>query len=212
MTVIKAVILIIGLFLATVSFCAAKKIDLPIERVKVEPLEFSAETGVEVEPQLRSGLEGYTFDYRWTLNGEENLYEFSSKFPGELLKRGDELTVEITPTNDDGIRQAPAIIPDMVVVNSSPDIISEPAQEIIDNTYRYKVEGADPDGDHLTFSLSEGPVGMIIDPQGGLLTWSIDPEWAGNTAVSVVVEDGFGGRIEQNFELNLSFESKGKSK
>jgi hypothetical protein len=212
MTVIKTVILTIVFFVATISFCAAKKIDLPIERVKIDPLEFNAVTGVEVKPQLRSGLEGYTFEYLWTLNGDENLYEFSSKFPGELLKRGDKLTVEITPFNYEGVRRAPAIIPDMVVVNASPDIISEPTQEIIDNTYRYKVKGADPDGDHLTFSLSEGPAGMIIDPQSGLLTWSIDPELAGNAAVSIVVEDGFGGRVEQNFEMNLSFEPKGKAK
>lgn len=202
-------------FLVPISICclfcvgADNAIDQPIERIKVAPLQFNAQTGVTVEPYLRDGAGDCDFGYRWLHNGEEDMFETSPLFPGEKLKRGDRLTVEITPVSYDGTALAPAIIQDMEAVNASPEIVSSPPRKISGNRFVYQFHARDADGDNLTYSLAESPEGMAINPDTGLIIWEFSEGDAGETGVKAIVEDGHGGRAEQTFNLNLSYALKG---
>ncbi len=67
--------------------------------------------------------------------------------------------------------------------------------------YAYQVEASDPDGDALSYSLIEGPPGMVIDSESGLIEWWVTSKDLGSHGVTVEVEDGKGGADQQMFTL-----------
>ncbi|MBA7574668.1 DUF1565 domain-containing protein [Candidatus Atribacteria bacterium 1244-E10-H5-B2] len=75
------------------------------------------------------------------------------------------------------------------IVNYAPIITSIPGgTAIIGVVYLYDVNATDPEGDVLTYSLTKKPVGMIINPSTGLISWT--PKQIGANAVIVKVSDG----------------------
>ncbi|MEM7390807.1 MAG: PKD domain-containing protein, partial [Verrucomicrobiota bacterium] len=88
-------------------------------------------------------------------------------------------------------------------VNAPPAITSDPIQTASTNTlYTYDVEATDPEFDPLSFSLTQFPAGMVIDPQNGLISWST-PANTGDFVVAVNVSDGQGGVADQQFVLSV---------
>ena len=67
--------------------------------------------------------------------------------------------------------------------------------------YFYPVRATDADGDVLRFSLETGPAGMTIDPATGLIQWTPTSAEVGTNQVTLIVEDGQGGRSGQNFTV-----------
>lgn len=85
--------------------------------------------------------------------------------------------------------------------NAPPSITSTPPMvAVIGDSYSYRVQAHDPDGDLLTFSLRQGPAGMQIDSASGLLTWEAAAE--GTHPVVVRVSDGRAW-AEQSFSLRV---------
>jgi len=73
--------------------------------------------------------------------------------------------------------------------NSSPVIESTPATTTKEGAvYTYDVEATDPNGDTLTYSLTNSPTGMTINSTTGVITWT--PAAAGSFDVTVEVSDG----------------------
>jgi RHS repeat-associated protein len=69
--------------------------------------------------------------------------------------------------------------------------------------YRYDVRATDPEGDSLSYELTQGPDGMTIDDQGRL-RWLPDASLTDQSfAVSLVVSDPFGGTAPQAYTLTL---------
>ncbi len=69
---------------------------------------------------------------------------------------------------------------------------------------RFIVEATDADvpPQVLTFSLVTAPAGMVIDPLGGLLTWTPPANSSGGVlSVTVRVTDSAGGTDEQSFDV-----------
>jgi len=58
----------------------------------------------------------------------------------------------------------------------------------VGETYTYTVEATDPDGDTLTYSLTDSPAGMTIDENSGEITWTSTA--VGSYGVTVEVSDG----------------------
>ncbi len=83
-----------------------------------------------------------------------------------------------------------------------PSILSTPETSgSINVTYFYDVEATDPDaGDVLTYSLSQAPPGMSINPSTGLIDWL--PGNAGPADVDVLVTDST-GRSDRQLYLIL---------
>lgn len=108
--------------------------------------------------------------------------------------------------NDGAADSATAIVSISVNgVNDMPLITSSPitgAEE--DSNYQYQVLAEDTDGDILTYSLVESPVGMTIDVNSGLIGWTPSLTDFGNHNISVQVSDGILA-VNQNYTLNVVY-------
>lgn len=74
----------------------------------------------------------------------------------------------------------------------------------IASPYGYDAMAVDADGDTLTWSITDGPGGLVVDPATGILAWPADSVVYGQHAVTLRVEDGRGGFDEQTFELDVN--------
>ena len=85
--------------------------------------------------------------------------------------------------------------------NRAPFITSSPVLNVNEgDTYTYPVSAEDPDGDVISYDLSQGPEGMGISPITGLITWQPSaPIQLGMHPVSVLVKDIHGASSSQNF-------------
>ncbi len=99
-------------------------------------------------------------------------------------------TAEVTIVVSDGSLSDTQSYSIMVsVVNDAPKITSEAITNATeDEEYTYQVEAEDPEGDDLTYSLSNAPDGMEIS-SAGLVTWTAG-EGVTTAAVTIVVSDG----------------------
>jgi hypothetical protein len=70
--------------------------------------------------------------------------------------------------------------------------------------YEYAASAVDPDGDLLTWSIAEGPDGLVIDPVTGVLEWPIDSVVFGEHPVTIRVDDSRGGFDQQSFILDVN--------
>jgi RHS repeat-associated protein len=90
-----------------------------------------------------------------------------------------------------------------VPVNRPPQIVTEPVTAgRVGDPYRYDVDAVDPDDDLLTYTLTNGPLGMLIDPDTGVISWT--PTAPGAFPVRVEVNDGRGGAAEQSYVVDVS--------
>ncbi|MBN2644476.1 MAG: putative Ig domain-containing protein [Desulfuromonadaceae bacterium] len=191
-------------------FASAAKEEPPIKTVSVTPVEFSRDTDLIIEPILNDPDAQYIFEYRWFINDEEVLGEISDIFPGELLQRGDLLSIEVTPLTPEGETLEPFVSLPLETKNAPPHITSEPAELLGKTSYTYQVTARDADEDALHYQLDEGPEGMTIDEETGLLSWTFEEMPQGDFSVTVVVTDDFGGKDAQTFSLNLSLVQREK--
>ena len=76
--------------------------------------------------------------------------------------------------------------------------------------YQYQVTAVDPDADKLTYTLTQGPAGMTINPTDGLVSWGVTPADAGPHHITVRVDDGRGGEDMQNYILFVSTAAPGE--
>ena len=93
---------------------------------------------------------------------------------------------------------------DISFVNANTNEVLGSIPVSVNNDYRYQVEAIDADSDSLEYELLEGPEGLQIDSQTGLITWDTDAGLNGTFAVTVEVGDGRGGFDEQSFEIEIS--------
>jgi hypothetical protein len=143
--------------------------------------------------------------YTWLVNDRIIAKSTDPMFPGETLRKHDRVRVAVTPF--DGreygreVRSRPVAIP-----NHPPGIVSSPSSTVQGGVYTYVVQASDPDGDHLTYRLTQAPEGMSIEPDTGLIRWVILPGPSSSdqtVEVRVVVSDGDGAEAFQQFRLFL---------
>jgi RHS repeat-associated protein len=95
---------------------------------------------------------------------------------------------------------------DLAVVSSGADrapvITSQPPGPAVATLgYRYQVAARDPDGDPISFQLTQAPGGMAIDPNTGLVSWTPALSQLGTQHVVITASDGRGGVASQAFDL-----------
>ncbi len=144
-----------------------------------------------------------SFLYEWTINGEPagktNALEGG-------VKRGDKIEVKIIPF-DGETYGSPAVL--SVTPQNMPPVIAQHNKISFDGkVLTYQVKASDPDGDPLTYSLREGPKGMTIDPDAGLITWNVPDDFSGKTTFSVKVEDGHGGEATYAANVTITEEER----
>ncbi|MEC4686512.1 MAG: Ig domain-containing protein [Nitrospirota bacterium] len=147
-----------------------------------------------------------TVDYEWFINGEiipQQALDDPGILNGNLIKRGDRVSVKITPS--DGETRGRAIILESRVANSAPVVSDELETEFNGSVYSAKIKAFDPDGDTLTYTLKQAPEGMTIDPETGVITWLVTPDDEGEHDITVSVKDGHGGEIILPFSTTIGF-------
>jgi len=117
--------------------------------------------------------------------------------------RGDVVMVEAVATDRAG--SGPAFRSAVLEIeNSPPQILSMPHKIISGSQYRYQVHATDVESDPIVFSLAAAPAGMTIDPQKGLLTWTVTSSHTGPQTVRILVTDSHGASVSQEFELTAT--------
>ncbi|HKB05670.1 MAG TPA: sigma-70 family RNA polymerase sigma factor [Gemmataceae bacterium] len=74
---------------------------------------------------------------------------------------------------------------------------------LVGQTYLYRPVVADAEDDPPTFDLVQGPAGMTVDPQTGVVHWIPGPGQVGAHPVVLRVADSYGGTGTQKFQLNV---------
>lgn len=92
--------------------------------------------------------------------------------------------------------------------NLIPTIVSAPVTQLnIDmnagGTYTYVVEAVDPNGDALTYTLLQAPLGAVIDPGSGLVSWVASEQDVATHQFTIRVDDGRGGSDLQAFTVTV---------
>ena len=143
-----------------------------------------------------------SFKYQWLKNGTEEIKGANSNTLSPAhFKHGNFINVRVTA--NDGIADGePVTSEPIAIINSPPEIVSQPPTEAKGFNYIYKVSSIDLDKDNLNYSLSKAPAGMSISPLGEI-KWNITEKDEGRHDVEIVVEDGNGGRTVQGYLLTI---------
>ncbi|GAA4443172.1 hypothetical protein GCM10023156_00020 [Novipirellula rosea] len=114
-----------------------------------------------------------------------------------------DVTIEADDLNVGGIAQQSFKIRVLPAQgNDPPQILSDPNLSATAGVqYHYPVVAIDPDDDTLLYSLSDFPVGMLIDDQSGLISWTPTSGTSGTEDVTVRVDDGQGWFVEQTYQV-----------
>lgn len=89
--------------------------------------------------------------------------------------------------------------------NNSPTINTTPDTEADEGQpYVYDVDATDADGDALTYSLTQAPPGMAIDPVTGAISWTPAALHVPAVDVTLSVSDTRGGSAAQSFTIAVS--------
>lgn len=142
--------------------------------------------------------------YQWYVNDKPATEPGAEdRFSTAGLKKKDKVNVSVTPTDGESTGD-PKVSNTIMIANSPPRIASNPPTALANGTYRYEVLALDPDGDRLTYALAKAPQGMTINPSTGLITWEPKPVNAREeVAVKIVVNDGDGGSMDQEYSVIL---------
>src|SRR5262249_33689765 len=86
--------------------------------------------------------------------------------------------------------------------NARPIITSQPITTApIGQPYTYTVAAGDPDGDPISFFLTQAPAGMAIDRRTGAISWTPTGSQLGPNDVTLRVLDSHGGFDTQSFQV-----------
>ncbi len=174
-----------------------------ITSINIQPMYPTIASTMQVTVQA-SDADGdpVAFDYKWYVNNAPVEDQTGDSFSCGSYKHGDVVHVDITPS--DGEQNGLSATSSYISIQDTPPVItSKPPVSITGSTFLYKVEAVDIDNDHLTYKLESAPQGMTIN-HDGVISWDPkDAELPLETTVKVVVDDGYGGKAYQTFNLNL---------
>jgi len=88
------------------------------------------------------------------------------------------------------------------LLNAAPAISSTPvASAYLGARYEYRLQATDTDGDPIIYSVVEGPAGLSINPNTGVVNWVPGDSQLGDHPVALKAYDGRGGSTIQSFTL-----------
>lgn len=143
-----------------------------------------------------------SFRYTWWINGEESSGQIEKTLPGDRLRKGDRIAVEVVAMDIFG-EGTPFRGREFVIPDAPPRFVSQPPQNFKATTYTYQARAEDADGDPLTYALEQAPEGMVIDSATGEIRWNLAQRAAGDYRVRVKAVDPDGMEAIQEFSLTL---------
>ena len=170
-----------------------------ISRIVILPEVFKPNDTLSVDVSVNDiDDDDITITYEWTKNGES---AGNGKQISGMIKRGDTVSVRITPF--DGENYGQAAILHREIRNLPPTIMEDKTFTVKGNLYTYQIKAVDPDGDMLLYSLASAPSGMTIDKSTGMIRWNMPVDLQGKISFSVSVSDGNGGEAKQAFVFDV---------
>lgn len=140
-------------------------------------------------------------DQVWVINDQVQIAETADTLSQTLLKKGDRVAVQVTASDDAGtVEQTSSTT---VIQNSPPLFLTDPRS--VKELDGLRLEGQDPDGDPLTWSISGAPAGMVIDPEKGVIRYKGTAEEPGGAyRIRVQLSDGGGGQAEWEAGITIA--------
>ncbi|MCW5964103.1 MAG: putative Ig domain-containing protein [Bryobacterales bacterium] len=144
----------------------------------------------------------------WSLEAPPNDMTISpagliSWVPGLDAVANNRISVRATDSTGRFAQQKYYLFIETQVVNSPPLITSAPITSAVSgNEYLYQATAIDPDGGLLTWSLTNAPAGMAVNPSTGLVSWTPARAQVGSQSVALTATDSGGLSITQNYSIN----------
>jgi hypothetical protein len=185
----------------TIENAPPRAVEVSLDR----PLE-ALRAGVDLTALPRgvdSDGDDLSWEYQWIRNDEEIPGETAAVLRGDQYRRGDRLTVRVTPS-DSFTRGEPYTPSAVTVLNAAPSFVSRPPGLKTSPDYVYQIQAADPDGDEIQYRLVKAPGGMTVDSATGAIRWPLQGTAPGRHAVEIEITDGQGATASQPFELELA--------
>ena len=171
----------------------------------------SVATTIVLDGGFSVDADGDSLRYLWKLDNQPQGSQ-------AILELSDSVTPRLIP-DIPGFYQASLIVSDGYVssqvdtvtmtisavagVNHPPQITSQaPESALATRQMTVQIQAGDPDGDQLTYQLTQSPAGMSISSTG-MLQWLV-PDMPGEMIpVTVKIDDGRGGIAEQSFNFKI---------
>lgn len=157
--------------------------------------------------------DSFELSYQWFVNGRALDGQTEAVLEKGKFRRGDQVWVEVRA--EDPYEQGEAFKSAVLEIpNGAPEIESDPSQATVGaGIYKYVIKATDPDRDRpLRYTLVEGPDGMQVDLLSGVLTWRVPDGAGGQHQVVVSVADPVGGISQQQFAVDVRWESEPASR
>lgn len=144
--------------------------------------------------------ERYDTELEWLVNGQlqgrDRELETSGFMPGDVI----ELRAVIDSARG---RSRPVTSRGLVLDRgAAPKIVSQPAADLPGGLFEYRVQGrSDAPHAELQYSLIEGPEGMSVEPETGLVRWRPTTDQRGRFDVEIAVLDQWGSGSAQSFTI-----------
>lgn len=125
-----------------------------LARIFPEPVIGSQALSVRVDADDPDG-DSVVFRHQWVANGQPIAGETGPTLPPYKLKRGDQVSVDVTPLDGKG-EGAPYRSAAMTVVNSPPEvtrIVLQPGEPRVGDRLNVRVEGTDADQDAIRYTF-----------------------------------------------------------
>ncbi|MBI5141513.1 MAG: Ig-like domain-containing protein [Nitrospirae bacterium] len=169
-----------------------------IKFARILPNAPNRDSAIEIEAEAEGG-ESVMLSYEWFVNGRAAGREQTVESPSRLrggLRKGDRVEARIIPSMG-GVSGEP-VLRSLVIGNSPPVMEQSPVDvTVAGGVQAFRIAAADPDGDTLSFRLSDAPEGMSIDQATGVVRWKL-PDSAGNVSFTVIASDPDGGQSVLN--------------
>jgi len=176
--------------------------------VRIEPGSPSRKSTLRVVFETDRNASDGDPSVTWSINGapvsEEALIEATDGEPGVLrglFRKGDVVEVRVTPP---GAGAEAAVTRKVRIGNAPPEVEPVPVDVRLEGGVQsFRIVASDPDGDPVSFSLSEAPEGMEIDAESGVVRWVPQTAGPGEQTLSVAVRDPDGGLTVLNLAVRL---------
>lgn len=139
-------------------------------------------------------------DLVWMVNDSAWLDQTGRTLPGDDLKRGDRVRLQVTVS--DGSNTVTELSQVIEIVNSPPELLTPP--EAFADLNGLEVQARDPDNDTLRYSLGGAPDGLSIDERGVITYVGSEAAQAGTYKVTLVVDDGHRGTASLSFGITVA--------
>jgi hypothetical protein len=142
------------------------------------------------------------YAYQWEKNGLIMPEEKGEVFEKERLKKGDSITITVTPDDRGSLGKQKKSDP-ITILNSPPIIVSSPPSDLKQNIYTYQMKAVDLDNDPMIFVLKKAPKGMVINRETGLIQWEVSKGNQGDHSIEIEATDPEGAKSFQRYTLTI---------